>query len=133
MEKKRLVEKYADYAKAVSRLKEVLEAGTDVDFVYDAAIQRFEFTYELGWKLLKAYLAYNGIEEVNTPREAFKEAFATGLIDDGELWIEMIKDRNLTSHTYNETVAISIYNRVKERYFGLFEKLEKELAGEINS
>ena len=128
-----LVEKYADYAKAVSRLKEVLEAGTDVDFVYDAAIQRFEFTYELGWKLLRAYLSYNGIEEVNTPREAFKEAFATGLIDDGELWIEMIKDRNLTSHTYNETVAISIYNRVKERYFGLFEKLEKELAGEINS
>ena len=64
MEQKRLIEIHADYAKAVSRLKEVLEASTDVDFVYDAAIQRFEFTYELGWKLLKAYMAFNPGEKV---------------------------------------------------------------------
>ena len=133
MDNTRLVQKYADFSKAVSRLKEVLDAGTESDFVYDAAIQRFEFTYELGWKLLKAFMAYSGIAEVNTPREAFKEAFAAGLIHNGELWIEMIKDRNLTSHTYDEAEAVRIYNRVRERYFALFEKLEKKLAGEITS
>jgi len=133
MDNTRLVQKYAYFSKAVLRLREVLEAGTESDFVYDAAIQRFEFTYELGWKLLKAFMAYSGIAEVNTPREAFKEAFAAGLIHDGELWIEMIKDRNLTAHTYDEAEAVKIYNRVREMYFALFEKLEKKLAGEINS
>lgn len=133
MDKTRLAQKYADYSKAVLRLREVLEAGTESDFIYDAAIQRFEFTYELGWKLLKAFMAYSGIAEVNTPREAFKEAFAAGLIHDGELWVEMITDRNLNSHTYDEATAVKIYSRVREKYFTIFEKLEKKLAGEIKS
>ncbi len=131
MDIKRLQEKFSNFSRATARLREAVDANPENSFVYDAAIQRFEFTYELAWKLLKAVMAYNGIAEVNTPREAFKEAFAAGIITDGELWIEMLGDRNLTSHTYDEAMAIKIYNRVKEIYMSLFAELEKQLAREI--
>jgi len=132
MDNKRLYERYKDYSNAVSRLKEALAANVDNDFIYDAVIQRFEFTYELSWKLLKAYISYQGIADVNTPREVYKEAFAASIIVDGELWIEMLNDRNLTSHVYDETQAKRIYCRVKDRYFQLFDSLKKRLEREIS-
>lgn len=88
--------------------------------IYDGVIQRFEFTYELAWKLMKAYLEYEGTTNVNSPRSAFKEAFAAGLIINGDVWIDMINDLNLTVHTYNEQLAQEIYERVKEKYYPAF-------------
>lgn len=79
-----------------------------------------EFTYELAWKLMKAYLEYEGTTNVNSPRSAFKEAFAAGLIINGDVWIDMINDLNLTVHTYNEQLAQEIYERVKEKYYPAF-------------
>ena len=131
MNRDRLLEKYADFKKAVLRLKEVLELGTQHDYLIDAAIQRFEFTYELCWKLLKGYLEYTGVTEVNNPRAAFKEAFAIGIISNGESWISMIDDRNLTSHTYNEDMAMEIYQRVSQVYFAQFMMVLERLAGEL--
>jgi nucleotidyltransferase substrate binding protein (TIGR01987 family) len=80
-------------------------------------IERFEFTYELSWKLLKVYLSYSGIADVRTPREAFKEAFSVGLLNEGDVWIDMLEDRNLTSHTYDEAEARAIYRKVKSNYY----------------
>jgi len=132
MEKERLIQKFGDYKNALERLREVLDADPEQDFIYDAAIQRFEFTYELAWKLLKGFLSYSGITEVMTPREVFKEAFSIGMIQEGQNWIEMLKDRNLTSHVYDKEKAEEIYGHVKGIYFSLFktlsEKIEKELA-----
>jgi len=127
-----LLRKYADYSKAVSRLHEILQLEEN-EYIYDATIQRFEFTYELAWKLLKAYMGHIGIAGVNSPREAFKEAFAAGLINDGDNWIKMLKDRNLTTHTYNEEQAKAIYNRIKADYIHLFIALRDRLKGEIDS
>ncbi len=127
----KLLDKYTDYIKAVVRLKEVLETDTSNTLIYDAAIQRFEFTYELGWKLIKRYMEYTGIAEVNSPRSAFKEAFAAGLINRGEVWIEMIDDRNLTAHTYNEDMAIEVFNKIRDRYYTCFYDLAQRMAKEI--
>lgn len=131
MERIRLIQKFKDYKKAVERLSEVLEADLQNEFIYDAAIQRFEFTYELSWKLIKGFLSYSGIAEVLTPREVFKEAFSVGLILEGEKWIEMLKDRNLTSHVYDEEMAKDIYVRVKNIYMELFIALVKKIEVEL--
>lgn len=126
-----LQRRYADYSKAVSRLHEILQLETN-EYIYDATIQRFEFTYEFAWKLLQAYLQHIGIAEVNSPRAAFKEAFAAGLIDDSDAWIKMLQDRTLTTHTYDEEQAKVIYDRIKDNYIHLFLALRDELKGEIH-
>jgi nucleotidyltransferase substrate binding protein (TIGR01987 family) len=78
----------------------------------DATIQRFEFTFELSWKFLKDYFLERGIQ-LNYPKEVIKEAFAVGIINDETIWIEMLTDRNMTSHTYDEKLADEIYARIK--------------------
>jgi len=128
----RLKDKFSSYASAVQRLQEALERDTEDDIVMDGVIQRFEFTYELAWKLLKAYLAYNGIAEVRTPREAFREAFAAGVLLNGQIWLEMIDDRNLTSHTYDEGEARKIFNKVKGIYFRELLDLKIKLMKELD-
>jgi len=127
----KLEEKYSNYSKALSRLKESLERDESDDIVLDAVIQRFEFTYELSWKLLKVYLSYNGIADVRTPREAFKEAFAVGLLKEGDVWIDMLDDRNRTSHTYDEAEARVIYEKVKNKYYGLLNNLKESISREF--
>lgn len=123
MDAERLQERLEEYRRAVLRLKEAVEEDESNPLIYDAVIQRFEFTYELAWKLIKAYLEYQGLAVVNSPRSAFKEAFAAELILDGDVWIEMISDRNLTAHTYNQERAKEIYARVKEKYLDQFAAL----------
>ncbi|MEA1962396.1 MAG: nucleotidyltransferase substrate binding protein [Bacillota bacterium] len=117
----------SNYSNALKRLEEVLEADPSNTFVYDAAIQRFEFTYELAWKLLKEYLLYTGIAVVNSPRATFKEAFAVDLIQNGEAWIAMLDDRNLTAHTYDEKKALEIYQRIKSAYYPQFVDLAQKI------
>ena len=97
-----------NFDKALSQLKKALEEP-ESPIVRDATIQRFEFTYELCWKTLKNYLEdIHGIRAVS-PRMVFKEAFAIDLIENEEIFIEMIESRNKLSHTYNEEQAQSIY------------------------
>ncbi len=127
----RLHDKYADYNKAVFRLKEVLNTDTSNELVYDAAIKRFEFNYELAWKLMKTYMEYAGIGEVNSPRAAFKESFAAGIISNGDVWIEMIDDRILSAHTYDENMAIEIFGRIKTKYFNCFDDFAQWIAKEL--
>jgi len=129
--RKKLLEKFDNYRKSVERLQEALERDEADELVLDAVIQRFEFTYELSWKLLKAYLAYNGIADVRTPREAFKEGFAVGVIDEGDIWIEMLDDRNITLHTYNQTEAREIYNKIRQKYYQILNRFRETIAGEM--
>ena len=97
-----------NFDKALSQLKKALEEP-ESPIVRDATIQRFEFTYELCWKTLKNYLEdIHGVRAVS-PRLVFKEAFAIDLIENEEIFIEMIESRNRLSHTYNEEQAQSIY------------------------
>lgn len=132
MNKERLYEKLNDYKRATQRLKEATEIQLKDDIVYDGVIQRFEFTFELSWKLMKMFLEFTGITEIKSPRTTIREAFAYGLIEDGEQWIDMMVDRNKTSHLYDEEEAKLIYEKVKKTYShllsNLYDKLEEEIT-----
>ena len=117
--------KKENYHHAFMRLQAALRKDADVDDMYlDATIQRFEFCFELAWKLMKAVLEYEGIE-VNSPRSCIREGWKQGLISNAEAWLEMMEKRNLSSHTYDENVAREIYHDVKERYVVLLEGLDQ--------
>jgi len=100
MKKSDVLLKIQNFEKALRRLNEAIERAED-DLDRDGVIQRFEFTIELLWKTLKAILNYQGIE-CYSPRNCIKEAFKAKLIDDDEIILDMLEDRNLSSHIYNE-------------------------------
>ena len=101
--------------KALQRFHESLQYDKDQPLVVDASIQRFEFCIELSWKTLKACLAQEGMS-ASTPRECMQQAFAAHWFDDETAWLSMLKDRNLTVHTYKEDLALEIYRRLPGHY-----------------
>ena len=133
MNPKRIGELTKDYQKALARLeaslKEDLSKGS---IVIDGTIQRFEFSFELAWKTLRAVLQFQGIE-ANTPRAVIKDAFKAKLVEKGEGWIDMLEDRNKTSHIYDEKQANTIYKKIKGSHYALLsdwaERLEEESSG----
>ncbi len=98
------------FKKAMDRFSEVLQEPEST-IVMDATIKRFEFTYELMWKTLKAYLEdVHGVRTVS-PRQVFVEAYSLSIIEQENVFLEMIKSRNLLSHTYNEEQAAEIHKK----------------------
>ena len=125
-------QKLSNYRKALHRLAEVVNVAKVRelnDFEADGMIQRFEFTFELAWKLLKSYAEYQGVgKEIMGSRDAIRWAFENGLITDSNVWMEMIKRRNDTSHTYDEDTASEVVDRIEDVYYQcfvyLFEKMK---------
>lgn len=121
MDRERLVERIEEYLKALSQLEKALAQPKD-EFIRDSVIQRFEFTHELAWKMLKLKLEAEGLS-ARTPRETLQEALQAGLTEDGNLWTDMQKMRNLTSHTYREKLADDVYAFVGAQALPLFRQL----------
>jgi nucleotidyltransferase substrate binding protein (TIGR01987 family) len=90
------------------------------DLIQQGLIQSFEYTHELAWNVIKDYAIYQGNMEISGSRDAAREAFAMGLISDGEVWMEMINSRNKTSHTYDEETANEIFTKILDEYFPAF-------------
>lgn len=116
---------FASFEKSLQRLEEVLKEEKTI-INRDAAIKRFEFTFELAWKCLQKFLREEGTV-CRSPKECLKEAFKFGLVKDDPRWVEMLEDRNLTVHTYDEKTAEGIYNRLP-KYLTIFDDLKKKLA-----
>ncbi|MCX6141919.1 MAG: HI0074 family nucleotidyltransferase substrate-binding subunit [Ignavibacteriales bacterium] len=117
---KRLEQYKVDFKNALSALDAAAdEAHTDLEI--DGTIQRFEFTYELFWKLLKSYLQQEGVL-VNTPKECFKEAFRVGIIDNQESVLKMVDDRNLTVHIYDLKTSREVFERIRLSHRVAFRK-----------
>ena len=117
MSKERFIERQAEVRNAAARLQEAV-GQPESSIVRDAVIQRFEFSFELVWKALKLYLERQG-HECGGPRPTLKKAFADGLIatpEEADVWLQMLEDRNLTSHAYDETLATRIYQHVVRDY-----------------
>lgn len=76
-------------------------------------------TFELGWNVLKDFLEYEGFETLKSPRESLKKAFEVDLIADGHKWLQALKDRNLTSHTYDEVLAKKVVAQIVNEYYPL--------------
>ena len=91
-------------------------------------IQSFEFTHELAWNVLKDYLENQGITGLIGSRDATRMAFKNNLIENGEAWMDMIKDRNKTSHTYDLAVAGEVVGNILERFYPAFEALTKRFT-----
>jgi nucleotidyltransferase substrate binding protein (TIGR01987 family) len=113
------------FNQAVKRLEEVLLLPKN-SVVRDSAIQRFEFCCELSWKVMKLYLAEQGIE-TSFPKDTIRESFARGLLENDPFWLRMIELRNLSSHTYNESLAEDIYLELDKTLI-LFQKLVSRLS-----
>jgi len=109
-------ESFLNLGKALNRLGEILEQPLDErDYVLDAAIQRFEFTVDLFWKALKHLLALEGAI-TRLPKEALQKAYAANWIENEKIWLEMLEDRNITSHTYKHDRAMEVYDNIQKYY-----------------
>ncbi len=113
-----------NYARALQQLQSAvaLAATRDLsELEQQGTIQAFEFTHELAWNVMKDYFFYQGASQITGSHDATRQAFSTGLVEDGEGWMEMIQSRNQSSHTYNKATAVALVERVTQRYAMLFE------------
>jgi nucleotidyltransferase substrate binding protein (TIGR01987 family) len=117
------------FEQALGRLREVM-AEPETAIIRDAAIKRFEFTFELAWKAIQRYARDEGIT-CRSPKGCLREAFALGIISDDPRWIRLIDDRNLTAHTYDEETAKTIFRNLKADYVLLFEQLRQGLVSRL--
>lgn len=121
-------QRFSNYRKALGQLENavILSKSRELsELEKQGLIQAFEFTYELAWNTLKDYLEYQGETQIAGSRDAFRLAFRRGLIADGETWMEMIKARARTSHTYNEATAQTVVDDVVSVYIHQFQQLRK--------
>lgn len=102
----------AEWASALDRLDEALALPADAPLLIDGTMQRFEFCFELAWKSLKLMLSEQEGIAIASPRQALEQAFALGWILREEPWLQMLQDRNLSSHTYREGLAREIHARI---------------------
>lgn len=123
----RFTERLEDYKKALLKLEEALKEP-ESEIVIDGVLHRFEFTFELAWKTMKDVLEYQGIiTKLGSPREIIQIAFKQNLIDDGEVWIEIMLSRNSLAHIYDELTSRRIYSDIKEKYIKQFNNLREKL------
>ncbi|MBS4019289.1 MAG: nucleotidyltransferase substrate binding protein [Dechloromonas sp.] len=130
----RWVQRLSNYTLALCRLSEAVElAGqrTLSSLEQQGLIQAFEFTHELAWNLLKDYFYWQGTSGITGSRDATREAFAAGLIDDGEAWMAMIRSRNQSSHTYNQQVANIIADAIIASYHPLLLALQTSMQQRV--
>ncbi len=131
----RWLQRFANFRKALARLRlaaEVVERkmnlGDDVDeLLEEGLVQRFEYTHELAWKVMKDYLEYQGYTDIRGSRDALRQALAVGLLDDGR-WMESIADRNLTSHLYDDAEASRIFEKIITVYLPLLARFEQQMT-----
>ena len=91
-------------------------------------IKAFEFTHELAWKMLRDFLESRGNKDIYGSKDAIRESFRLGLVDNGELWMEMIENRNQTVHTYNLEIAKKIVNAIVHKYYEQFDLFRKKFT-----
>lgn len=135
----RWLQRFQNYQKALGHLSDAVELSRQRELSYleqQGLIQAFEFTHELAWNTLKDFLVSRGVSGLFGSRDATRQAFAKDLITDGELWMEMIRDRNKSSHVYDEAAVKEIVTAVTTRYLDAYMRMRErmsELAKEESS
>ena len=124
-------QRFDNYQRALHQLTLAAELSRQrplSDLEKQGIIQGFEFVHELAWNVLKDFLEYEGIQGIVGSRGAVREAFKRGLIEDGETWMDMIEKRNLSSHTYNLEIALTLVNAILNAYYPAFLALQDEMG-----
>lgn len=128
----RWLQRFDNYQKALNQLKEAVDLMKTRDLTNlekQGMIQAFEYTHELAWKTLSDFLKSRGNTEIYGSKDATREAFQLGLIEDGELWMKMIQSRNLTSHVYDENTTMEMIQLIGKSYYAAFDKLLVKMNG----
>lgn len=140
-------QRFTNYNKALSKLTKAIafikssqgehlkpETGYEVidEMIKEALIQRFEYTHELAWNVMKDFALYQGNSNVGGSRDAIREAFQLNLISNANVWMDMISSRNVSTHTYNEATANSIYEKILNLYYPEFLDFQSVMNGKIN-
>ncbi len=130
----RWLQRYDSFHRANKRILDITESDKTPDSLseleMEGLIQRFEYTFELGWKVLQDLLKYKGYEFVQGPNGTLQKAFEDNMITDHDGWRRMAKARGTTSHTYNEGDAIEIVRKIYEEYSLLLKQLDSKLNEE---
>lgn len=124
-------QRFGNFLKAFNLLEEAVELYRTEglsELEEQGLIQRFEFTHELAWNVLKDYFEYQGNTSITGSRDAIREAFNKGLIQDGDGWMDMIKGRNKSTHTYNESTAKELLESISNTYYGLFQSFKDKMT-----
>lgn len=127
-------QRFENFSRALDQLTQAVELSrqrTLSDLEKQGVIQGFEIVHELAWNVLKDFLEYEGIPGIVGSRGAVREAFKRELIDDGELWMDMIEKRNLSSHTYNKALADELVNAIIGGYYSAFLALQQEMQSRV--
>lgn len=123
-------QRFENFSKSYKLLEKYSKQPIVTELERAGIIQFFEMTFELAWKVLKDYLEAEEIM-VKSPREAVKQAFSMGIIDNGHVWIDALSDRNLTTHTYDEELANKMVKEIVKIYFPELKKMYDKLVEEL--
>lgn len=126
----RWIQRLSNYQRARQRLVEAVELAASRELSNlekQGLIQAFEFVFELAWNVMKDYFLFQGDPDITGSRDAIRTAFKAGLVADGEGWMEMIKSRNQSLHTYNDSVAHEICGKILVDYHVLFADFEQHM------
>lgn len=115
-------QRFANFERAFLQLQQAVELyGEEAEpIIKEGVIQRFEFTHELAWKVMKDFLEYEGHQNITGSRSATKIAFSLDLIEDGQVWMDMIESRNNTVHTYHEEILTREFAQIVSHYYPNF-------------
>jgi len=120
-------QRFQNFTKAMNYLEQALHISNP-DIVQKAGIiQFFEMSFELAWNLLKDYLEEQGFVDIKSPRAAIKKAFEMNILENGHDWMDLLQDRNLTAHTYDEQKATEMEELIQNKYFPLLKALHNSL------
>ena len=120
-------QRFSNFQKALTQLQKFIDKGDLSELEKQGLIKAFEYTYELAWNTLKDFLEFQGQTDIYGSRDATRRAFQLGIIENGEGWMDMLKSRNATPHTYNIEVAEEICQAVTNDYFLLFIQLKEKM------
>ncbi len=123
-------QRFDNYNRALNQLTQAVVLSEErplTDLEKQGVIQGFEFVHELAWNVLKDFLEYEGITDIVGSRGAVREAFKRSIITAGDVWMDMIDKRNLTSHTYNAELAQSMVSTILSSYHPAFLALQQRL------
>ena len=124
-------QRYANFCRALEGLEDFFKPPPLNEREQQGLIKAFEYCYELGWNTLRDLLRSEGNADLIGSRDTLLEAFRVELIEDGEGWMQMIQDRNLTSHTYNRVTAEQIGRQIEMRYLSCFQALRQRIAARV--
>jgi nucleotidyltransferase substrate binding protein (TIGR01987 family) len=132
----RWVQRFDNFKRALKQLEmafEIMDQRELNELEQQGVIQAFEYNYELAWNVIKDFYPYQGVTDIQGSRDAFKLAFARGLISNGDVWLDMVKKRQLTVHSYNQATSEVILEAIIDDYYQQFQSLKTALTRQLDN